>query len=126
MAAVNAGATEVGGHELIKTLLKGKMRTDGYDYILAHSDIITELLSLRGVLGKRFPSIKAKTLGNDAEDLVRSYTDGLLIEGMKDGKQKTFGCVNACVGTVTKNNSPLAFSFHLLNFFNILVNYGNG
>lgn len=78
------------------------MRSEEYDYILAHSDIITELLTLRGLLGKRFPSVKAKTLGNDAEALVRSYLDGILIEGIKDSKQKTFGSVKTCVGTVTK------------------------
>lgn len=61
---------------------------------------MTEMLQLRGLLKRKFPSLKEQTVGTDARALVRSFLDGVLIEGKKDDFQRTFGSVNTSVGPV--------------------------
>lgn len=61
---------------------------------------MTEMLQLRGLLKRKFPSLKEQTVGTDAQALVRSFIDGILIEGKKDDFQKTFGVINTPIGTV--------------------------
>lgn len=106
--AREAGATEVGGSELIRAALKGNVKLGDYEYIVAHADIMTELLQLRGLLKRKFPSLKEQTVGTDPKALIRSFIDGILIEGKKDDFQKTFGLVKTIIGTVRKSKYQMS------------------
>lgn len=98
--AIRAGATTVGGPDLIKTALKGNLRFADYQFILAHPDIMPEMLALRGLLKKKFPSAKNETLALDLFNLVKRFMSGLFISGKRDEFQENFGVVNTMVGTV--------------------------
>lgn len=97
---MKAGATTVGGPDLIKSALKGNIRFADYQFILAHPDIMPEMLALRGLLKKKFPSAKNETLGINLYDLVSKFMNGLIISGKRDEFQQNFGIVNTCIGTV--------------------------
>lgn len=85
---------------MVKLALKGNIRFSDYQYILAHPDIMPELLPLRGTLNKRFPSMKNDTLSVDIHDLVQRYLSGLMVFGHRDKEQENFGLVETCIGTV--------------------------
>lgn len=106
--ASRAGATTVGGSDLVRSALKGNIRFADYQFILAHPDIMPEMLALRGLLKKKFPSPKNETLGVDLGPMVAKFINGLFISGKRDDFQENFGIVNACVGTVRPANiNPL-------------------
>lgn len=92
---------------MIKLALKGNVRFNDYQYILAHPDIMPELLPLRGTMNKRFPSVKNDTLSVDIYNLVQKYLSGLMVVGERDKIQENFGLVETCIGTV------MLFSFYL-------------
>lgn len=99
--AIKAGATTVGGSDLVKSALKGNIRFADYQFILAHPDIMPEMLALRGLLKKKFPSPKSETLGIDLGAMVAKFMNGLSISGKRDEYQENFGLVQTCIGTVS-------------------------
>lgn len=100
--AIKAGATTVGGSDLIKSALKGNIRFADYQFILAHPDIMPEMLALRGLLKKKFPSAKGETLGVDLHALVSKFMSGLFIQGKRDEFQENFGLCSIAIGSVRK------------------------
>lgn len=75
--AIEAGATKVGGSDLIKLALKGNVHFSDYQFILAHPDIMPEMLALRGLMKKRFPTAKNETLGLDMHAMVSKFINGI-------------------------------------------------
>lgn len=100
--ALQAGATTVGGSELVRMALKGNVRFADYQFILAHPDIMPELLALRGLMKKKFPSPKNETLGLDVKALVTKFMSGIFISGKRDENQNNFGLVETSIGRVRK------------------------
>ncbi|KAF8373937.1 mrpl-1 [Pristionchus pacificus] len=54
--AVEAGAEIAVGQDMIKKIIKGQFRVDDYDFCVAHQDMATHILPLRGILKTRFPT----------------------------------------------------------------------
>lgn len=86
--------------DLVKLALKGNIKLNDYQYILAHPDIMPELLPLRSTMNKRFPSARNDTLSMDIYNLVQKYSSGLMVVGERDKDQENFGLVETCIGTV--------------------------
>lgn len=99
--AIQAGATAAGGSELVRSALKGNVRFADYQFILAHPDIMPELLALRGLLKKKFPSPKSETLGLDIPALVSKFMSGIFISGKRDDSQENFGLCETSIGRVS-------------------------
>lgn len=59
-----------------------------------------EMLALRGLLKKKFPSAKAETLGINMHELVSRFMSGLFISGKRDDFQENFGIVETTIGMV--------------------------
>lgn len=98
--ALQAGATVAGGAELVRSALKGNIRFAEYQFILAHPDIMPELLALRGLLKKKFPSPKSETLGLDLPALVSKFMSGIFVTGKRDESQENFGLAETSIGRV--------------------------
>ncbi|XP_031620369.1 39S ribosomal protein L1, mitochondrial [Contarinia nasturtii] len=99
--AIEAGATTVGGSDMVKLALKGNVRFADYHFILAHPDIMPEMLALRGLMKKRFPSAKNETLGLDMYEMVTRFMSGIFINGLRDEHQQDYGVVNTKAGILT-------------------------
>lgn len=80
--------------------LKGNVRFADYQFILAHPDIMPEMLALRGLLKRKFPAAKSETLGVNLFDLVTRFMSGISISCTRDEFQENFGVVNTPIGTV--------------------------
>lgn len=105
--AQSAGATLAGGVELIKEIQNGKLQLTDFQYVLAHPNILSELVVLRGLLKKRFPNPKAGTLGVDINDMVQRYLNGIQYRAVKDEFQQDFGLIEAVVGKLNMGNEKL-------------------
>lgn len=95
-----AGAALAGGVELIKDIQVGKVTLNEFQYIVAHPNILAELISVRGLMKKKFPNPKSETLGLDVPDMITRYLNGINYKAVRDVNQEDFGTVDACIGTV--------------------------
>lgn len=93
-----AGATLYGGPELVKDVQNGDLNLKEYDYILAHPNILPDLVTLRGLLKKRFPSPKSGTLGVNIAEMVFKFKNGIQYSAEADDHQHDFGLVTTSIG----------------------------
>lgn len=98
--ARKAGATLVGGVELIKDIQNGDLLPTDYDFIIAHSNILPELVSLRGLLKRKFPNPRSETLGTDLTEMIKKFKDGVSYVATKDEHQQDYGLIKTCIGSL--------------------------
>lgn len=96
-----AGAALVGGVELIKEIQNGNVALQDFQFAIAHPNILPELLSLRGLMKKKFPNPKTGTLDQDLPGLVFKYLNGINYTAVKDEFEKDFGIIETTIGTVS-------------------------
>lgn len=94
---------------------KGDVRLTDYNYVLAHPNIMPELISLRGLLRRKLPNPKSETLGTDLPLLVKRFLNGISYRTSKDESQENFGLIETCIGTL---NMPTE---HLISNFNAIL-----
>lgn len=98
--AQKAGATMVGGVELIKDIQNGKLQLTDFEYVLAHPNMLAELVVLRGLMRKKFPNPKSGTLGTEISEMVQRFLNGIKYKASKDEYQQDFGLIETCIGTL--------------------------
>lgn len=99
--ARDMGASLVGGPELIKNVQTGDISLQDFQYAIAHPNILPELVSLRGLMKKKFPNPKNGTLNSDVVSIVKKYLTGIHYTAKKDDYEKDFGCIQTTVGPVS-------------------------
>ncbi|CAG9787036.1 unnamed protein product [Diatraea saccharalis] len=97
---LDAGATTAGSTELIKKIQEGQIKLSDYDYVIAHPNIITDLVPIRGLLKRRFPNVKAGTLDPKLAEQVKKFAGGVQYRVVKDEHQQNYGSVEVPVGRV--------------------------
>lgn len=106
-AAQAAGAALAGGTDLVKDIHSGKVILSEYHYIVAHPNILPDLVSVRGLMKRKFPNPKTDTLGIDVAGMVERFLNGINYQAQRDQNQETFGLINTCIGTVSLFNSTV-------------------
>lgn len=99
--AADAGAALVGGPDTIKNIQNGDVRLVDYQYVIAHPNILPELVSIRGLMRRKFPNTKNGTLGTNLVEMLEQYKNGIQYGVVKDEYQKNFGLISTCIGTVS-------------------------
>lgn len=107
MEARKAGATLVGGVELIKDITNGELLLTDYQYVVAHPNILPELVALRGLMKRKFPNPKAETLGANLTEMIRRFLDGISYSAAKDEHQQDFGLITTTIGTLDMDEQHL-------------------
>lgn len=98
---MEAGAALAGGTDLIKLIQKGEYNLRDYPYVVATGNIMPELISLRGLLKKKFPDPRSGTLGLDIAELVKKHMTGILFRAVRDEYQENYGSIKTSIGTVS-------------------------
>lgn len=75
------------------------MLTD-YQYIIAHPNILPELVSLRGLMKRKFPNPKSETLGVNLKEMINRFSDGISYSAAKDEHQQDFGLITTTIGNL--------------------------
>lgn len=109
-----AGATTVGGPELVKKIQDGTIKLFEYDYIIAHPNIITELVPIRGLMKRRFPNVHSGTLDPNLASLVKKYAAGIQYRVLQDENQKNYGSVEVPVGRLNMDSKLVAENIEVL------------
>ncbi|XP_012142606.1 mitochondrial ribosomal protein L1 [Megachile rotundata] len=109
--AVKAGAEYVGGTEVIKQIQGGKFDIKEYDTVIAHIDILTELLLIRGLLKRKFPSVKAGTLSNDIGSLITKMKNSIRYYTEVNEEHKDYAKINLPFGKLDMDIAHLEENF---------------
>lgn len=92
---------------LIKSLTKisssqeGEIKLPDYDYVIAHPNILTELVPIRGLMKRRFPNLRSGTLEADISGLVKKLAKGVQYKAVKDEHQQNFASMEVPIGRVS-------------------------
>jgi large subunit ribosomal protein L1 len=105
--ARNAGATHVGGPELVKDIQNGDLQLADYQYVVAHPNVLPDLVPIRGLMKKKFPNPKNGSLGANLEELVTRFMNGIQYSAMKDEHQNDFGLISTIIGTLNMDPKHL-------------------
>lgn len=105
--ASKAGASLVGGPELVKDIQNGDLLLTDYQYIICHPNVLPDLVPVRGLMKKKFPNPKNGTLGTNLEELVTKFMNGIQYSSARDENQKDFGLVSTTVGTLDMDSKLL-------------------
>lgn len=99
--ALDAGAQKAGGLDLIKNIQNGQVSLQDYNYYVAHTDILTELVALKGLMKRKFPNPKLGTLDVDMDGTVKRILHGINYTAVKDEYEKDFGIIKTVIGKVS-------------------------
>ncbi|CAH0583270.1 unnamed protein product [Chrysodeixis includens] len=106
--AMDAGATTAGGTDLIKKIQDGQIKIGDYEYVVAHPNILTELVPIRGLMKRRFPNVRSGTLEPNLKDLVKKFSGGVQYRVLKDEHQENFGFVEVPIGRLNMEPEQVA------------------
>ncbi|CAH2008224.1 unnamed protein product [Acanthoscelides obtectus] len=106
-SAVEAGAQLSGGVELIKQIQNGQVSLQDFNFVVAHPEILPELVALRGLMKRKFPNPKAGTLDVDLATLVKKFMYGINYTAVKDEYEKDFGIIETVIGTLNMDAKHL-------------------
>ncbi|XP_056637055.1 39S ribosomal protein L1, mitochondrial [Diorhabda sublineata] len=112
--ALDAGAGLSGGVETIKKIQNGEIAMTDFKYVVAHPDILPELVVLRGLLKRKFPSPKNGSLDVDLKSAVDKFLYGITYTAVKDEYEKDFGLIKVVIGNLTMEPKQLEENFAAL------------
>ncbi|KAJ8937493.1 hypothetical protein NQ314_011883 [Rhamnusium bicolor] len=112
--ASEAGAQLSGGVELIKQIQNGQVSLQDFQFIVAHPEILPELVTLRGLMKRRFPNPRAGTLDANLGQVVERFINGVNYSAIKDEHEKDFGIIETFIGTLNMDASQLEENFAAL------------
>ncbi|XP_012339683.1 uncharacterized protein LOC100871180 isoform X1 [Apis florea] len=112
--ARDAGADYSGGTELIKKIQNGTFQFKDYDFVVAHANILSDLLLIRGLLKKKFPNIRIGNLGTDMNKLVTKFKNGIGYTAIPHKTFKEYGEINVAFGLLDMDMKYLEANFHAL------------
>lgn len=110
-AARAAGAGMAGGVELIKDIQNGSIMLTDFQHFVAEPTILPELVSLRGLMKRKFPNPNAGTLDDDVTMVVERIVNGVNYSALKDEYEKDFGQVKTVIGNLNMEPHHLEANF---------------
>nr|BAN20826.1 mitochondrial ribosomal protein L1 [Riptortus pedestris] len=113
-AAENAGATSVYDVDIIRKIEKGDLVLPDFQFVLAHPNILPELVALRGLLKRKFPNPKLGTIGASIGDLVKKFNTGIYYSALRDESELDYGWIEATIGTLNMEIDALEENFKSL------------
>nr|CAG4648010.1 EOG090X089S [Moina brachiata]SVE93083.1 EOG090X089S [Moina brachiata] len=109
--ALNAGAQAVGGLDLIKRIQSGEVSLADYDYYVAHTNMMQEVLQLRGLMKRKLPNIRSGSMGPDLAKMIGLFSKGLEFSSSKDQYELDYGLVEVPFGRLPMPSEQLEANF---------------
>ncbi|XP_057377167.1 large ribosomal subunit protein uL1m-like [Daphnia carinata] len=109
--ATKAGANAVGGLDLVKRIQSGEVPLADYDYFVAHTNMMSEVLPLRGLLKRKLPNVKNGSVGVDMPKMIRLFSKGIEFASTKDAYELDYGLVQVPFGRLTMPMEELEANF---------------
>uniref|UniRef100_A0A0P4WD89 Ribosomal protein L1 n=1 Tax=Scylla olivacea TaxID=85551 RepID=A0A0P4WD89_SCYOL len=105
--AIQMGATHAAGHEIIKQAQTGEINLRDYDHFIAETDILPDFVAVRGLIRKRFPSVRNGTAGIDVLALLERFTKGIEYHTAKDKYHHDYATIRVPFGRLNMPSEQL-------------------
>lgn len=105
--AKKAGATLAGDASLVKSIQNGDLALSDFQYIIAHTNMLPDLVHVRGLMRRKFPNPKLGTLGNDVIEMIHRFMNGITYSVVKDENQKDFAALDIKIGSLDMETKHL-------------------
>lgn len=112
--AKKEGATLAGDANLIKSIQNGELSLHEFQYVIAHTNMLPDLVHIRGLMKRKFPNPKLGTLGNDVVDMIHKFMNGITYKVAKDENQKNFAALDVQFGTLDMDAKHLESNLDIL------------
>lgn len=99
--AREAGAALVGGVDVIGNIQSGDIKITDYQFILAHPNILPDMVAVRGLMKRKFPNPRSGTLGVNLNEMVSQFLTGIQYKSVRDDFQHNYGKITTSIGTVS-------------------------
>lgn len=96
----------------------GELKIVDFEYIIAHPDILPDLLPIRGILRKKFPSDLNESVSSDLLGLLAKFRSSVVVQSKKDFLQANFAVINTCFGSVSVFSYMFTSTKHCLIYIN--------
>ncbi|XP_076317748.1 mitochondrial ribosomal protein L1 isoform X2 [Tachypleus tridentatus] len=107
VGALKAGAFKAGGSDVIKQIQTGELNVQDFDHVVAHTDMLAELGTIRGLMKKAFPNKTKGNLGTDIVPLVELFVQGIDYKSNRDEYELDFGWVDVPIGRLNMETNEL-------------------
>ncbi|CEF65480.1 39S ribosomal protein L1, mitochondrial [Strongyloides ratti] len=105
--AVESGAELALGPDVIKKIIKGQFRIDDYDFCVAHSDMGSSILPLRGILKSRLPTKNNGAFGEDLPEMIDKFKKGVRMNVVGDPVYPQWGLSTPVIGTLNMTDDEI-------------------
>ncbi|KAG0726121.1 39S ribosomal protein L1, mitochondrial [Chionoecetes opilio] len=105
--ALQMGATHAAGLEVVKQAQAGDINLWEYDHYIAETEILPELVAIRGLIKKRFPTVRNGTAGNDVLAILERFTKGVEYNTSKDKYHHDYATIRVPFGQLSMSNDQL-------------------
>uniref|UniRef100_A0A0N5C9C7 39S ribosomal protein L1, mitochondrial n=1 Tax=Strongyloides papillosus TaxID=174720 RepID=A0A0N5C9C7_STREA len=105
--AIESGAEIALGPDMIKKIIKGQFRIDDYDFCVAHTDMGSTILPLRGILKSRLPTKTNGGFGDNLPEMIEKFKKGVRMNVRGDPVYPHWGLCNTIIGTLKMNDEEI-------------------
>ncbi|XP_058795094.1 large ribosomal subunit protein uL1m isoform X2 [Phymastichus coffea] len=94
------GAALAGGSDIIKLIMSGEISVSNYDTVIAHPSMMPEILTIRGLLKKKHPTIKQGTVSPDLKTMLNTHLRGIKYTAKPYDHYPEYGQTTIPIGTL--------------------------
>ncbi|XP_047496754.1 39S ribosomal protein L1, mitochondrial-like [Penaeus chinensis] len=105
--AREAGVSLAIGPEIVKLVQNGEINLLDYENIVADTELLPDLVPLRGLMKKRFPNVKAGTAGTNLVPIIDRFVKGIDYRTAKNKHHQDFGYIVAPFGRLSMTDEQL-------------------
>lgn len=80
---------------------EGEINVKDYEYLVAHPSIVPDLSAIRGLIKKKFPNVRNRTISVDLDAEVKRLKSGVKIRLEKNDREPDYGWFDIPIGTVS-------------------------
>lgn len=107
-AARAAGASIVGGMDIVDQLKKNLLTTRDFDHVVCHNDILLDFANVKGMKGAPyFPNKGRGNFGDDLPELVRYFKDGIDYSLKRNPEEPEYGFIECYFGKLDMSDGQL-------------------
>nr|XP_045625040.1 uncharacterized protein LOC123774614 [Procambarus clarkii] len=101
------GVTYAAGVEIIKQVQNGEVSLQDYQHFIAEIDTLPELVAIRGLMRRRFPSIKDGTACTDIIPIIERFMKGVEYRTAVNKYHPDFATIEATFGRLSMTDEQL-------------------
>ncbi|XP_076053264.1 large ribosomal subunit protein uL1-like [Oratosquilla oratoria] len=101
------GADLAVGTEIIKMVQSGEFSLQDFHHVLAHPDLLQDLLSIKGMLKRKFPNVKSGTAGEDLVPIIERFTLGVDYSYTKHKHDPSYALIEVPFGSFHLSDEQL-------------------